>query len=60
MEAQVAQTRTEHEEASAQLQDERERLRECDAAVQRLRNEQSTVRGQLSDCSVDRKKLQHK
>ena len=60
MEARVAQVRAEHESTNARLQDKRERLRECDAAVQRLRGEQSALQAQLSDCSVDRKKLEHK
>ena len=60
MEARVAQVRAEHGGASARLQDKRERLRECDAAGQRLRSEQGALQAQLSDCSVDRNKLEAK
>ena len=60
LEGQVARVRTQHEEAMARLQDKRQRLKECDAAAQTLRKQLAALQGRLSDCSVERKKTQHR
>ena len=60
LEARVAQVRGEHEQALTHLQEQRQRLKECDAAAQTLRRQQAALQSRLSDCSVERKKAGHR
>ena len=60
LEAKVTAATAAHEEAAAQLEQRRARLRECDAEISGLAKEREELNRQLTDCNVERKKLEHK
>jgi structural maintenance of chromosome 2 len=49
-----------YDDAAAQLEQRRARLRECDAEISGLTREKEELSKQLTDSNVERKKLEHK
>jgi len=60
LEGKVQAATAAYEEAAAQLEQRRARLRECDAEISGLARETEELSKQLTDSNVERKKLEHK
>lgn len=60
MEQAVAGVKKEYDTAAARLAELRQRLKACDQEVSALAAEKAQLAQQITDLTVERKKLQHK
>ena len=60
LEAQVTAVQDKYTSASAQLETQRARLRECDKEISSLVKAREELNKQLTDTNVERKKIEHK
>lgn len=60
MEQAVAAVKKEYDAAAARLAELRQRLKACDQEINALAAEKAQLAQQITDLTVERKKLQHK
>ena len=60
LEKRVSDAQSVYDESSKQLEIRKQRLRECDGEIAAVVKEKDRVAKQMTDCSVDRKKAEHK